>query len=163
MQQLALLQCNVRRRCRREEGYGKIKKQNKKIRNKMLWHPVNRRVRDGRHILFLVIQSAMKWTNVTGNAPLLIGSPSMWPTCEEEVRLEGMKKQWNTHHNTWNTSLQLNIGLYKQLNGFHPDDPILRNNSLWIILWIVKKNIKCQQIMTIFIRNYDREGLSPKA
>lgn len=28
-------------------------------------------------------QSAMKCTNVTGKAPLLIGSPSMWPSCEE--------------------------------------------------------------------------------
>lgn len=31
-------------------------------------------------------QSAMKCTNVTGKAPLLIGSPSMWPSCEEGRR-----------------------------------------------------------------------------
>lgn len=34
------------------------------------------------------VQSAMKCTNVTGNAPLLIGSPSMWPSCEEEEDTE---------------------------------------------------------------------------
>lgn len=30
-----------------------------------------------------MFQSAMKCTNVTGKAPLLIGSPSMWPSCDE--------------------------------------------------------------------------------
>lgn len=37
-------------------------------------------------------QSAMKCTNVTGKAPRLIGSPSMWPSCEErgQRRRQGM-------------------------------------------------------------------------
>ena len=36
-------------------------------------------------------QSAMKWTNVTGKAPLLIGSPSMWPNWREG-RQEGRQR-----------------------------------------------------------------------
>lgn len=31
----------------------------------------------------VTFQSEMKWTNVTGNAPRLTGSPSMWPTCKK--------------------------------------------------------------------------------
>lgn len=38
-------------------------------------------------------QSAMKCTNVTGKAPLLIGSPSMWPSCEEG-RQSGEVRGW---------------------------------------------------------------------
>lgn len=41
------------------------------------------------------VQSAMKCTNVTGKAPLLIGSPSMWPSCEggREVMSEEDRRQ----------------------------------------------------------------------
>ena len=48
------------------------------------WLGVKRRPRSA--------QSAMKCTNFTGKAPRLIGSPSMWPSCEKKRKDE---ERWN--------------------------------------------------------------------
>lgn len=49
--------------------------------------------------LTLILQSAMKCTNVTGKAPRLIGSPSMWPSCGTQTEKQ-VKKVIKIHRFT---------------------------------------------------------------